>query len=347
MKYIIKNITYSMTCLAMIFFMGSCNTDIESVDINEPGIDKQNPELYANYLALLRNYKESKHKVVFGWFDNSAKMPASQGQNIHSVPDSLDYVVLTNPNNLNARELSEIETIRENKGIRTLYEINYMTIRNVYDAEKQAFEENPNNVGKTFSPDFNTYLVDTVQARLALCEKYNYDGIVMTFYAKTKVYMTEKEKAEQIKLENAFLGISKDWKERHTNKILVLAGKPQNIEDKTILRLASYIVIPCTDATNEGDVTYNMNKAAVEGIPTDKFIPLVSLYALDETDTKTGYWGTTYAAIGAAKFVSSDHPSYQVAGLALDNTNNDYYHVKFVYPVVREAISIINPAVKK
>ncbi len=347
MKYIIKNIAYSMICLVMVFFVGSCDTDIEAVDINEPGIDKQNPELYANYLVSLKAYKESKHKVVFGWFDNSSKMPASQGQSIHSVPDSLDYVVLTSPSNLNARERSEIKDIKENKGIKTLFEINYTTIKNAYDAEKQAFEENPDNAEKTFSPDFNTYLVDTVQARLALCEKYNYHGIVMTFYAKTKIYMTEKEKAEQIKLENAFLGISKDWKERHANKILVLAGKPQNVEDKTIFGLASYIVIPCMDATNEGDVTYNMNKAAVEGMPTDKFVPLVSLYSLDETDTKTGYWGTTYAAIRAAKFVSSDHSSYQIAGLALDNANNDYYHVKFVYPVIREAISIINPAVKK
>lgn len=347
MKHIIKNTAYSMFCLAAVFFMGSCDTDIESVDINEPGIEKQNTELYASYLANLRSYKAGNHKAIFAWFDNSAKNPASQGQSIIAIPDSLDYLVLSSPANLNTRELSEITKIKEDKGIKTLYEISFFTIKNAYDAAKQAFEENAENKGKPFTPDFNTYLVDTVQARLALCEQFGYDGIVMTFSAKTKIYMSEEEKSEAIALENDFLGIAKDWKNRHADKTLVLAGRPQNVEDKSILELASYIIIPCMDATNAGGVTYNMNKASVEGVPANKLIPLVSLYSLDNTDTKTGYWGKTYAALGAARFVASEHSSYKMAGLALDNINNDYYHANFVYPVVRKAISIVNPTVKK
>ena len=114
--------------IAMSFFITSCDTDIESVDLNEPGIESQNNALYNAYLNNLRAYKNSAHKAVFGWFDNSVKSPASQGQSIVAVPDSLDYLVVTNPSNLNAREYTEIGTILETKGIRTLYEINYNTI---------------------------------------------------------------------------------------------------------------------------------------------------------------------------------------------------------------------------
>jgi len=347
MKYQISNITHLMFGIAMSFFITSCDTDVESVDLNEPGIESQSNALYNAYLNNLRTYKNSAHKAVFGWFDNSVKSPASQGQSIVAVPDSLDYLVVTNPSNLNAREYTEIGTILDSKGIRTLYEINYNTISAAYDAEKQAFEEDPANEGKTFKPDFNSYLVEKVQEQLTYCEQYDYAGVVMTFYAKTKLYMTEQEKATQRALENDFLGIAKDWKERHAGKMLVLAGKPQNVDDKTILDAASYIIIPCTDATDEGGVTYNFVKAAVDGVPTNKFVPLVMLYSTDPTDTKTGYWGDRFAAIGAARFCAAVHSGYKVAGLALGNINSDYYHANFVYPVVREAISIVNPTVQK
>ena len=347
MKYQVKNIALSMGCFVVAFFMASCDTDIESVDLNEPGIESQNNVLYNVYLNNLKAYKASAHKVVFGWFDNSVKIPASQGQNILAVPDSLDFLVITEPANLTDREYTEIGTVLDTKGIKTLYEINYNTISAAYDVEKQAFEEDPENEGKTFEPAFNTYLVEKVQEQLTYGDRYGYAGVVMTFYARTKIYMTEQEKAAQKSLENAFLGIAKDWKERHTDKMLVLAGKPQNVDDKTIFDAASYIIIPCEDATNEGGVVYNFTKAAVEGVPTDKFIPLVSLYSTDATDMKTGYWGETYAALGAAKFCVTAHTSYKVAGLALGSINNDYYHANFVYPVVREAISIINPTVQK
>lgn len=346
MKHIIKNIAFSMTCLALALFMGSCDTGIESVDINEPGINTQNAELYTTYLTNLKAYKATSHRVVFGWFDNSKKMPASQGQTILAVPDSLDYLILTSPTNLNARELNEVESIRTNKSIKTLYEINYATIRAAYDAELQAFQENKDNVGKTFT-SFNTYLVDSVQAKLALCDKYNYDGVVMTFSGKSKIYLDENEKIETIGLENDFIGIAKDWKGRHADKMLVLAGKPQNITDQTVFDLVSYIIIPCEAATSESGVTYLMTKAAVDGVPTNKLLPLVTFYSLDASDVKTGYWANgTYAAVGAAKWVASDHDAFSIAGLALDNINNDYYHASFVYPNVRKAISIINPTVK-
>ena len=39
--------------------MSSCDTDVEPVDINQPGIERQNPELYQRYLASIRAYKAS------------------------------------------------------------------------------------------------------------------------------------------------------------------------------------------------------------------------------------------------------------------------------------------------
>ena len=164
---------------------------------------------------------------------------------------------------------------------------------------------------------------------------------------RDRIYLDEEEKNEAIGLENDFIGIAKDWKERHSDKMLVLAGKPQNIVDQTIFGMASYIVIPCDDATTDSGVTFNVNMAAVQGVPSDKFVPFVSACSLDAADMKTGYWANSVSAmLGAARWVATAHTSFSVAGLAIDNVNNDYYHANFTYPNVRKAISIINPTVK-
>ena len=168
----------------------------------------------------------------------------------------------------------------------------------------------------------------------------------MTFYVKTKLYMTEKEKTAQRTLENIFLGIAKDWKQRHPEKVLALAGKPQNVDDKSVFDQCEYIIIPCQASTSASDIVYSINKAVVEGVPNNKIIPLVSMYSKDKTDTKTGYWGKSLSVLGTAKLAAQQHTDYQIIGLAIDNANNDYYHVRFVYPTIREAISIMNPIVK-
>lgn len=342
----IKKIS-SMICLSAFVSLTSCDTDIESVGINEPTIEEQNPTMHTAYLQQLLQYKQQSHQVVFGWFDNADKQPASQGQLISAVPDSLDYIVLTHPDSLTANELKSMRSLRQEKGTRTLYEINFKQFVERYDALKQAFSEDPANKGKEFKLQLNTFLVDSIQYRLSLADRYGYDGVVMNFSAQLPLYMTPMEQDFYLALENDVLGMAKDWKERHSDKMLVLSGMPTFIKDKSVLKLASYIIIPAQGTTNAGALRYLINKAMADGVPTNKFVPMVDLYSLDKADVKTGYWGKTFAAIGAARVVAMASGGYQLAGLALGNINNDYYHAAFTYPVVRQAISIINPSVKK
>ena len=70
-----------------VLALSACSdwTDTESINLVEPGIDGQHPEQYAKYLKNLQEYKNSDHKVVYGWFDNSEKVPFSRGQHISDV----------------------------------------------------------------------------------------------------------------------------------------------------------------------------------------------------------------------------------------------------------------------
>ena len=49
MKYQISNITHLMFGIALSFFITSCDTDVEAVDLNEPGIESQSNALYNAY----------------------------------------------------------------------------------------------------------------------------------------------------------------------------------------------------------------------------------------------------------------------------------------------------------
>src|SRR5574344_1355821 len=129
-------------CLLVSATFTGCSkwTDTESITINEPGIANQNSELYAQYLTKLKAYKASKHKITIGWFDNSNKLPINQAQHISAVPDSLDYISLMTPDTLTKAELDEIATLRQDKGTKVIYTINFDAIKLVYDNRAKDYE---------------------------------------------------------------------------------------------------------------------------------------------------------------------------------------------------------------
>ena len=116
------------------FTLGACSdwTDIEGIDIKQPNIQEQNPELYTKYLENLRQYKaDTEHKKVYAWFDNSEKHPSSYAQHITSLPDSIDIVGLMYPSELAAFEKEEIMTLQQ-KGTKVVYAISYDEIHKQY-----------------------------------------------------------------------------------------------------------------------------------------------------------------------------------------------------------------------
>ena len=345
MKHIIKSLIFLTIC-TMTLFLGSCDTDVEPIDINQSGIEKQNAELYRNYLTNLRAYKTSRHKIMMAWFNNSQAIPFTQAQHINAVPDSVDYIVLTKPETLTEQMMKEIEEVKTQKGTKVVFQISCEDIKVAYDAQKKAFVENPDNAGKGFK-DFNTYLVDSLNTQMKLIDNFNYDGVIMGFNAKLTLYLTEEQKAEAMAVETVFFGIAKDWVSRHKNKELIMMGRPQYVTDKTLLEQARYIIIPTQAEKSVYGVDFLVRKALDEGVPSDKFILLANNKSADETDTKTGYWGKTLAMHGIAKFVASDHTGYTCAGMGLLNANIDYYNASFTYPNLRKVISTINPTVKE
>lgn len=352
-KIINKTILYA-ACLLLGFSAISCSdwTDAESVTINQPTISEQNPELYAQYLESLRNYKNSEHKYVYAWFNNKEKKPFSRSHHLTTLPDSIDVVSLMHPDTLAQFELDEMEQLRKDKGTKFVFSMDFEAIKLIYEGRVADMKNAATAEGETTAPkmpEFVEFLVDTVNQTLPLVKKYNFDGISIAYKGKSILHMTKIEKAQYINYEAAFIGIAKDWHERNKDKMIVFEGYPQNLLDKSVLASCKHIVIPCMAAKAASKLTYELISASVEGVPTDKFIVAVDAASVDKEDKKTGFWGDgeTRAISGAAQWVAGSHAGIAVAGLGIRNVNNDYFNNAFIYTYTRNAISTINPSLKK
>lgn len=337
----------SLLTVVFALFLSSCSdwTETESVAIVEPDIKKQNPELYGRYLDNLKAYKASDHKVLYAWFNNSEKVPFNRSQHVENLPDSIDVVVLTHPDNLTDSELSEINTLRNDKGTKFFFPFSYDAVKLKYDTMLKEWEE----AGKV-TPEpkgFAFFLTDTLQYTFKVADKYDYDGIVFRFNGKSLIHLDVKQKEEQTLLEDLFIGIIRAWMNNDKDKIVVFEGKPQNLLNKPFLQECRHIVLPMPVATNASNIMYNVLSACEEGVPVDRFVITTETTSVDPADTKTGYWTDgTRSLISTATWAAASYNDFSIAGLAVYSVNNDYFNLQHVYGFTKAAIDILNPSLK-
>lgn len=375
MKKIFKHIlALPILGVAALGLITSCSdwTEQEQLTIDQVNIQEQNPALYAQYLDNLKAYKESAHKQVIVWFDNSAKEATGRVDNVTALPDSIDLVAMISPDNLPDWQTEEMAQVREKKGTKFLLSFDFDQVKLKYDlwnadvdaantaahakaisdaaakSEETGETVEPEAVEDIVTPSFENYLVDTLKVSVSLVDKYNYDGMVFSYKGKGINLMTDIEKTQYVNYHNLFIGVVNDWVTRQPDNVFVFQGYPQNLLRKDFLANASLIVIPCRTESAESGLTYQAILASVEGVPVDRLAVQIETTSLDDTDLSTGYWnaGTVGALTGAAQWSASLHNGFTVAGLGIYNVNNDYYTTGLTYSTVRSAINIINPSTK-
>lgn len=338
MKNRMKNIFIAASCLAAVTCFTACDdwTEVENVTINTPGVEELNPEQYAKYLQNLVTYKNSDHKVVYAWFDNSVKTPSSRGQHISDAPDSLDVISMMYPAELAEFELADMETVRA-KGTKVVYTISFDKIQKEYAAKVKEGTE---------SGTFDAYLSAEMTKQIGYADAF--DGIIAEYKGTNPNYMSVADKAEAKKLQDAFFGVLTTWKSGNTDKWLTFQGYPENLIGQSLLSDCKHIILATDNVTDDAQLSVTARLAmAVADVPTDRFVVAVSTVSLDSSDKNIGYYGTDRALSEAAYWTTEASDGYTRAGLAIYNVQNDYYNAGNSYQYVKEAINIMNPAPKK
>lgn len=338
MKHSLK---YIIPCLVATLSLASCDdwTKVESLDIIDPIIENSNPELYEQYLSNLRQFKATKHKKTYAWFDNSVKNTYSRSQHVSDVPDSVDVISLMSPADIMTTELAEINQVREQKGTRFIYDIDFDAIRadySTYVEELAATDEEAEPIA------FSDFLLNAFSTQLSYIGRYGFDGICFRFTGKATLHLSKDELKEYLQQAGIFAGYLADWHRRNAGKMLVFAGKPQNVIDKSIFDDCEMIFVSeGLDATNVDMFTYYLTLASQEGVPADKLGMMAACTSLDENDIKSGWFNDGTRAIASLGDWAATHP---VAGIGIYNISSDYFNNTYSYS--RAAIQAISPAVK-
>ena len=336
----IKNKLYLLaSCFAAVTCFSACEdwTEVESVTINTPGVAEQNPEQYAKYLQNLVSYKNSDHKIVYAWFDNSEKSPFSRGQHISDAPDSLDIISLMYPGELAEFETADIEMVRQ-KGTKVVYTISFDKIQKEYTEKVKE--------GSLTEGTFDTYLTSELNKQIGYAGIY--DGMIIEYKGRNPIYMSNEEKTEAKKYQDSFFGAVSGWKNSNSGKILSFQGNPENLISQTILENCKHIILNTDNVVDDAQLSVVARKALLaDNVPSDRFIVTVSTASLDASDKKTGFYGEDRAITEAAYWVMEPTTDFTKSGLAIYNVQNDYYNANHTYKYVKEAINIMNPAPQK
>ena len=355
-----KDLKYKISALMFIaasLTVTSCEdwTEVESLEINTPSFEEQNPQLYEDYINDLKRYKSEEHKVTFVSFENPKGVPSKQAEHLTAIPDSVDFICLNNPANVAVETQNEMEEIRK-KGTRTVYMIDYKAIESAWE---DSIKANPSLTEEAAL----SYIVTRTEEQIAYCDNFNFDGIVTDYFGHSLVSLNPEALSVYNARQQAFFGKIMDWKNSHEDKTLVFYGNVQYLvpENMTMLEKFDYIMLKTMLSSNGDDYALKAYLALQAGedattelgttvnpVPSDRFIICVELPQADDKEQVKGYWNILdengekiMAAKGAAEWMKRESVDFTRKGIFIMNVHSDYYNN--TYENVREIIHTMNP----
>lgn len=364
----IKKITSAVAILATLCCSCSKWTEIESVKLHYVTLQEKNPALYDAYYQSLRDYRLDEHKVVIAKYGNVTTTPSGRAEHLGCLPDSVDYIILKNPDALSEVVVSEMEEARSLKGQKILYEISYNAFAKEYKAEQETYAEylaawnaeNP-EPAEGVEPEALisqvNFIASRVKDQLALYDKYSYDGINVVYNGVNPLSIKDKEGLYD--LQRAFLEPLESWKQANEDALVFFEGTPHYILSKTedeaytldpsdFVKNAKYILIPALSASTSSALALQLELAAAfDNFPTDRFIICTTALSLADPNATDGLFnegGFDRAIVGAASWVANTNVKYGKCGISVDNAQNDYFDPRMVYRNIRRAIAMMNPS---
>lgn len=349
--------------LTSAMIMAGCSewTRPEKMELESPSLEKDNPELWQAYLASLREYKATDHKVMIVKFDNHRENPIGQAQRISALPDSIDYIMLENIFEVSETHVNEMTEARE-KGTKFLFTVDFDNIKAGYEAYLNDWKENhpeslldedANEETPGEKPiEIGEYIRIETEKSLSEASKYYFEGIVVSYEGISPTSMPPAKKELWKSYQDAFFGPIMSFLSSHNGMELIFRGVPINIIDNNeLIAKFKYAIIECYDVKNADALTFECRLAVSQDIPECKIIPDVMIPSVTDQTDERGTFLTLdkdgkkiAAAIGAAEWTLIKDTYIQKAGICISRTSEDYYKTgsSSCYSRLRKAISIMN-----
>lgn len=322
-----KNKKLIFSLIAAIFtasagcLLTSCDewTEMEQVGYVTTTPEGQNPELYARYAQAVRDYKGRQHYMVCVRFDNGH---TGEGEKdfLRSMPDSIDAVILENPETLNAADLEDIPVLQRNFATKVLYGFNLTDIK-----------ESAESAGK----DLKTLLNPALDQMIAVITDNGLDGASIFYTGNIGLGSDAVANASVTEMRQLLL--DKIAPLAKNGKTFFLEGNPLFIPEADRDVFSCY-VLNTTSCKNAGELSLIIGEA----IDYIKVSPEKLLILGDPELMSTDINDKLVSQVPF--FASQAIDCGPVGGLMIQNVAADYSHPGFTYQETRGAIQTLNPS---
>lgn len=324
--------SFKILLFAAAIMMASCAkwTTPEALDVKVNTIENTNPELYAQYLESIKAYKASDHHVTYVAFDNSAEFRTNAISSLKALPDSVDFVELSNAV-YNDWTGEDMKSMREKFDTKFVIRISYASI----SAQMRA---------RYGDEAYMPHIKDAVDSLIALADKYEYDGITVEYEGAGQLHALPDEIQElQDKEAQIFPSVSA-WREKNKDKLLFFDGNPHHTVDHSVVLSADYVILPTAGEKSAQSCGY-IALQAIQGEFADVNVILAANAVPDDiTDTSTGRYFEGESLFLLTRWMVTDAPECcQKAGIAVYKVQNDCLSTNGYYPRVKAAIKTLNP----
>ena len=287
-------------------------------------------------LAGLRAFKASAHPLLMMHIEGSSSAPSHQNQHPMSMPDSVDYLLISGIEDLHPTFLSELGEVRALKGTRTLNVVDYTTIRTSWEALREEAEDSGQGGDYTES-SFAAYCKAETERQLSASAAYGFDGVVASYLGGFDSSAAAP-----------FVQAIDSWAQSHPDKLLFFRGYPAyviRLTDQTLVSRSRYILILTEDAKASVSISRQVRDQLVEGVPSDRIILEASVPSLADGGEDAQVGATVQVA---ADWVMDPNTASTVKcdkqGLAVSNAQEDYFNTP-TYKRIRAALAILHPSI--
>lgn len=325
-----RELIHILTVMAGAALLFACEkmTTPEPVRIQYP--DKQSPILRDDaYYARLRAYKQTDHKLAFGWYGSWTGIGASEQSRLRSAPDSMDIISIWSQwHSLSPEQLEDKAYVQQIKGTRVVFCISAKDMPEEFKVNGQITEEGIVAYAKAWGKDS--------------MDKYQYDGMDIDFETAVdhqgpmnKNPENFKRFAEEL---SKYIGPKSG-----TGRLFLIDGNidsdwlPANIGE-----LCDYAVSQAYNCSGAGNLRSRTQSAAGRGWRPEQIIFTENFESLWQTGGASyGYNGTSIPSLLGMAYFALEETS---AGFGSYHMEYEYGNASMPYKYIREAIQIANPA---
>ena len=295
------------TLLAAWTGFASCSqwTETESITIDTVLPWEQDPALWEEYKAAIREYKSRDHQLIYVRFENSPEGAVSEKGYMRCLPDSLDIVSLTNAENFSAFDAEDMEWMKS-LGTKVLYQIDFAS-------DPQALLD-------------QTARDAAIDRAIATVQDNALDGFSLTGIPKEDGGTTAAA---------AKAAVERIVAARKEGQIVSFEGNPAFIPQEDLQSIDLFVL--ATEAVENGyDLRNTVLDATDWGVPKEKMLLAADFGGV--------YYDSDNAETPVLEAMADNVIIYgPMAGLALYGIESDYYHYDGDWLTLRSLISRMNP----